>query len=85
MAKRSVQELKEQLQKIKSITPWDQVEVNTIYHIPPIISLERREIIFLSKGENEGVYKRVDGGDETEGKMHRTSVFARFLIKKKKF
>jgi hypothetical protein len=47
--------------------------------------LERREIIFLSKGENEGIYKRVDGGDETESKMHRTSVFARFLVKKKKF
>ena len=85
MAKRSVQELKEELQKIKSITPWEQIEVNKIYHIPPIISLERRDIVFLSKTENEGIYKRVDGGDETEGKMHRTSVFARFLIRKNKF
>jgi hypothetical protein len=83
--KRSVQEVKEQLQKIKAITPWEEIEVNKIYHIPPIISLERREIMFLSKGENEGVYKRVDGGDDTKGKMHRTSVFARFLIRRKKF
>ena len=85
MAKRSVQELKEELQKIKSITPWEDVEVNRIYHISPIISLERRDIIITSKGENEAPYKRVDNDDEKEGKMHRTSVFARFLIKRKAF
>lgn len=85
MAKRSVQELKEELQKIKSITPWEDVEVNRIYHISPIISLERRDIIITSKGENEATYKRVDNDDEKEGKMHRTSVFARFLIKRKAF
>lgn len=83
--KRSVQELKEQLQKIKCITPWEEIEVNKIYHISPIISLERRDIIILDKDDNEAKYKRVDGGDDTEGKMHRTSVFARFLIRRKKF
>jgi hypothetical protein len=85
MAKRSVQELKEELQKIKSITPWEEIEENRIYHISPIISLERRDIIILEKNENEAIYKRVDGSDEKEGKMHKTSVFARFLIKRKKF
>lgn len=85
MAKRSLQELKEELQKIKSITPWEQVEVNCIYHISPIISLERRDVIILSKTENEATYKRVDTNEDKEGKMHRTSVFARFLIGKKDF
>lgn len=83
--KRSVQELKEELQKIKSITPWENVEVNRIYHISPIISLERRDILILSKNENEATYKRVDGDDDKEGKLHRTSVFARFMILRKKF
>ena len=82
---RSVQELKEQLQKIKSITPWEDVEVNKIYHIAPIISLERRDVIILEKNENEAKYKRVDTNDDAGGKMHRTSVFARFLIPRKKF
>lgn len=85
MAKRSVQELKEELQKIKSITPWEQIEENHIYHISPIISLERRDIIILKKGDDEATYKRVDGDDDKEGKLHRTSVFARFLVMRKKF
>ena len=85
MAKRSVQELKEELQKIKSITPWEKIEENRIYHISPIISLERRDVLIVKKGENEAVYKRVDGDDDKEGKLHRTSVFARFLVMRKKF
>jgi hypothetical protein len=85
MAKRSIQELKEELQKIKSITPWEEVEVNRIYHISPIISLERRDVMILSKTGDEATYKRVDGDDDKEGKMHKTSVFARFLIKRKSF
>ena len=85
MAKRSVQELKEELQKIKSITPWEKVEVNRIYHVSPIISLERRDLLITSKNENEATYKRVDDNENKEGKLHKTSVFARFLIKKKSF
>jgi hypothetical protein len=83
--KRSVQELKAELQKIKSITPWEEIEVNRIYHIAPIISLERRDVLITSKDTDEATYKRVDTNDEKEGKMHRTSVFARFLVKRKKF
>jgi hypothetical protein len=83
--KRSVQELKEELQKIKSITPGEEIEVARIYHIAPIISLERRDVLILTKTADEATYKRVDTDDEKEGKMHRTSVFARFLIKRKQF
>ena len=83
--KRSVQKLKEELQKIKSIVPWSEVEENRIYHIPPIISLERRDVVILTKDDNEATYKRVDVDDNKEGKMHRTSVFARFMIKRKTF
>ena len=83
--KRSVQELKEELQKIKSITPWEDIQVNRIYHISPIISLERRDIIITGKTADEATYRRVDNNDDKEGKMHRTSVFARVLIMRKKF
>ena len=85
MAKRSIQELKEELQKIKSITPWEDIQVNHIYHIAPIITLERRDVLILSKTADEATYKRVDSNDDKEGKMHRTSVFARFMIKRKSF
>jgi len=41
--------------------------------------------MILSKTGDEATYKRVDGDDDKEGKMHKTSVFARFLIKRKSF
>jgi len=85
MAKRSVQELKEELQKITSITPWSDIKENKVYHIAPIISLSRRDIRIIKKDENEATYQRVDNDDTKEGKLHRTSVFARFMIEKKNF
>jgi hypothetical protein len=85
MTKRSIQEIKEELQKVKSITPWEEVEINRIYHIAPIVSLERRDVIILSKTGDEAEYKRVDDKENKKGKFHKTSVFARFLIKRKSF
>ena len=83
--KRSLQDAKNELQKIDWITPWEDVEVSRIYHIAPLISLKRRDILILSKTDNEATYKRVDCEDDESGKFHRTSLFARFLLKKKSF
>jgi hypothetical protein len=85
MAKRSIQEVKEELQKIKRITPWEEVEVNRIYHIAPIVSLERRDLLILSKTGDEAEYRRIDDSENKQGKFHKTSVFARFLVKRKSF
>lgn len=85
MAKRTAQELKEELQKLPHMTLWNDVHAGEIYHIPPILGLERRKVLILTKSGNDATYKRVDDGDKSERKMHKSSVFARFLVKEKKF
>lgn len=86
MAKHSIQDLKAELYKIKHATPWDELEAGQIYHIPPLVSLERRDIKILTKDGDSVTYKRVDSTTvDEERKMHKTSVFSRFLVKRKKF
>jgi len=85
MAKRSLQELKPQLQKLKSVVPWSEILPNTVYHVPPIITLERRDLLILTKEGDKATYKRIGDAEQKERTMYNTSVFARFLVKKKKF
>lgn len=86
MAKHSIQDLKAELYKMRYATPWDELKAGEVYHIPPIVSLERRDIKIITKEDNTVTYKRVDGTTTNEErKMHKTSVFSRFLVKRKKF
>lgn len=85
ISNKTVKDMKTELQKIPSIIPWEKVEVNKIYHIPPIISLKRREIIITDKDDNSAKYRRVDGTETQEGVLHKTSVLARFLVVRKKY
>lgn len=85
MAKKTVQDLKDKLATFKSVTPWDMIEPNKVYHIPPIITLHRREILVLSKDDEKATYCKVDGTDENKRTMYKTSVFAKFIVKRKKF
>lgn len=85
MAKRSIQELKNEFQRLKSNIPWDEIKENEIYHIPPIVSLERRDLFIISKTDESATYKRVDISAQDERVMHKTSVFAKFLVKEKEY
>ena len=82
---RSVQDLKAQITTLKSITPWDLIEANAVYHIPPIITLERREILVLTKDDEKATYRRIGDKDQKERTMFKTSVFAKFIVKRKKY
>lgn len=83
--KRSIQDLKEEFLTIKSVTPWTNVEVNAVYHIPPLINLDRRDIMILSKKDNNATYRRIGDTQQIERTLHKDSVFARFIVKRKKF
>lgn len=85
MAKRSIKEMKEELQKLPSVTPWEDIKENEIYHIPPLITLERRDLHILSKNGNSAVYVRVGDKEKKERTLYDSSVFARFLVKRKKY
>ena len=85
MANKTVQDLKDQIATLKSVTPWEEIEENKVYHIPPIITLERREIMVLSKNDKTATYRRIGDIEQKERTMYKTSVFAKFIVKRKKF
>lgn len=84
-AKEKLEEFKNSMKKFDAITPWDSIEVNSVYHIPPIKSLCRRDVIILEKKDDTVKYKRIDDTEKKEGNMARTSVYAKVMIKRKKY
>ena len=81
----TVSELKEKIDKLKSATPWESIEINTVYHVPPLVTLERREIFILTKGGDSATYRRIGDKEQKVRTMMKTSVFAKFLVKRKKY
>lgn len=81
----TVSELKEKIDKLRSITPWESIEVNNVYHIPPLVTLERREIFILTKDGESATYRRIGDKEQKERTMMKSSVFAKFLVKRKKY
>lgn len=85
MAKRSIKDLKDDILKLKCITPWENIEVNKVYHIPPIGTLTRRELMILNKNDDTATYRRIGDAEKKERTMHKSSVFAKFIVKRRKF
>jgi hypothetical protein len=81
----TVSELKEKIDKLRSVTPWESIEVNKVYHVPPLVTLERREIFILAKDGDSATYRRIGDKEQKERTMMKSSVFAKFLVKRKKY
>lgn len=81
----TMKEFKMLSHSFKHVVPWENVKMHEIYHIPPLFALERRDIIILQKDGDNATYRRVDVKDDTERIMHKTSVFAKFIVKRKKY
>ena len=43
--KKTAYEIKEALKNVKSITTWDDIKVNQIYHLPPLVEGDKRKDI----------------------------------------
>lgn len=72
-----------QLRQIKHHIDIDKLEVNKIYHIPPIITIERMDIQILAIEGDDIKFKRVDNTtDKDEKSMKKSSILSRFLVKK---
>lgn len=85
MAKRSLQELKVELQKLKSVIPWNEIKADETYHVPPIISLERRDFYIIKKYKDKATYRKIGDTENQERTLHESSVFAKFLVKRKDY
>ena len=80
-----LKEFKEQMTPYLGITPWEEIKVGDTYHIPPILTLERRDVKVMEKDTTSLLCVRVDDGKKNELKMQKTSVYAKVLVKKRKF
>lgn len=85
MARKSIQDLKEELKLFKHVTPWEDVTIGSVYHIPPIANLSSRDIKIISKENDQATYYKVGDSKKEEHTMHKTSVFARLIVKRKKY
>jgi hypothetical protein len=75
-----------ELKKIKHHLDWTELEINKVYHIPPIITIERMDIEITAIDGDDIKFKRVDSTtDKTEKSMKKTSILSRFLVKKLKY
>ena len=80
--KKTVKDNAAELRKIKHHIALDKLEVNKIYHIPPILTIERMDIQILGVEGDDIKFKRVDDTDKTEKSMKKSSILSRFLVKK---
>jgi hypothetical protein len=86
MTKAEFEELRTKWQAVSSITPWEEVKIDSVYHIPPVLGLGRREIKVTGKTDDEVTFTRVDGIEENaNGTFKKTSVFAKCMVQVKEF
>lgn len=79
----TIEELKNALASVPSSTPWEDVKVKTLYHIPTLLNLSRRDVIILKKDDEKATYRKI--GDTEERVMNRHSLFAKVMVKKRTF
>lgn len=84
-AKERLEAFKLNMKQYGAITPWESIQENAVYHIPPILTLCRRDILILEKTSDNIKYKRIDDTEKKENNMARTSVYAKVLVKRKKY
>lgn len=87
MATKSIINYKNDLLKMPSHLQWDEIAIGEIYHLPPIISLPRKDICITKKdtAENMVYYYVIGDAAKSEFKFASTSILARFIIKKHNF
>lgn len=83
--KKTLQDLKAQLQSFPRMIEWEEVHVGETYHIPRILSLEPRDLKIVNKNQDKAEYQRMDSNKDPQGWFHKTSIFAVFLVKKRKY
>ena len=87
MAKR---QLKNYIKDLKNINPHinpNKLKVGDVYHVPPIISISRMDIVITSTKKKKKIGFKIVGttNDKEEKIMDKTSILTKFLIPKKTF
>ena len=69
------------MSKIKPLTDYEDIKVGGVYHIPPSIIYDRREVIVESKDFNSIRCKvKNSNGEWSDETMYRSELSMRFLV-----
>ena len=85
MTKLPIREMKEKLYECRYVTPWKDIVEGEEYHIPPILSLLRRDLHITKKDETHLEYYKIGDKEKNIRSIQYDSVFSRLLVKKKNF
>ena len=86
MAERKIKDCINELKVIKHHIEPQELVVGQEYHVPPIISIKRMDIIITAK-ENDTIKFKItsDSTQKDEKSMERSSILSRFIVKKMKY
>ena len=73
------------LREIPHFIPWKDVKVHSLYHIPPLLTEDRMDVLITDKNDKEATFIIVGSNNLEERKMPHDCVFARFLTERRKF
>ena len=80
--KKTAYEIKEALKNVKSITTWDDIKVNQIYHLPPLVEGDKRkDILITAKSQYYMSYKVLGGANSySVNSFYPSSLEVKFLV-----
>jgi hypothetical protein len=82
---RKIKDYMNELKVIKYHVKPNELNVGDEYHVPPIISIKRMNIVITGKQGNIVKFKITSDSDKTEKTMDETSILSRFIVKKMKY
>ena len=81
----TIKDFKNKVTKLKPVTPWENINIQTVYHIPKLMALQPRDLLIIKKEGDTIHYIRLGDKTKKQCQLKKTSVFAKFLVKRKKF
>ena len=84
----SNKKIKEHMNELKvighHILPKD-LKVGEVYHVPPIMTIKRMDILITSKDKNVVKFRITSDNSNEEKTMDESSILSRFIVKSLKF
>ena len=77
--------VKENFERIPSITPWDELEIGKMYITPKIQDIPRMSIVVISKCGDTMVCDVKSSAVTERVTIHKTSIAAKFMVEEIEF